>query len=495
MFEQFKRFFKHSTIYAFGNALNRAAAFLLLPLYTRFLTPEKYGILELFYVTAAIFQAFLGMMLAHSALRFYFEYDDERSKKAVMSTAFLSSFALTLAVLCASIGFVGRLSVATFQTPAYANYFLILFGIILFDLTKEIPLALLRAEEKSAQFIAVSIGQLVLQVIFNVYTVVYMNMGVAGILIGNFLSIFIAWTALAFILIRHCGISINLDFLIKMLKYGYPFVLATVGVMVINVSDRFFIKAYSTLGMVGLYALGTKFGTAVKTVLLEPFMTSFGPFRFSIMKNDNARAIYSRILTYFTLGGIFLSLAISIFSKEMLMVLSGPEFWGAYTVVPIVVLTIVINGICYVFQTGIFLTKRTKYVFYITVVTALATLALNWLMIPLWSMYGAAIAGLIAALVSTALTYSVSQRIYAVEYEFLRIGKIFAAAFCIYIMSLFVSHDSPFVSFAIKLAMLATFPFILAALKFYKPEELSRLFAAKDLVGYKFRVAFDYIRG
>lgn len=388
MFEQFKRFFRHSTIYAIGNVINRVAAFLLLPLYTRYLTPNEFGTLEIFYVTSATLQAFLGMMIAHAALRFYFEYNDEIEKKQVISTALIGSFIFTLPIVMILSIYSGSFSNLLFKSVEYAFLFKLVFMIIFLELSKEIALAYLRAKERSFLFISVSIFQLLAQIGLNVYTVVYLKKGIYGILLGNLISIFITWVILVSITTGYCGINFHLPKLKAMLKYSYPFMLATVGAMVINSSDRFFLKAYSTLGIIGLYGLGFRFGMVIKTLLIEPFNTSFGPFRFSIMKNYDAKEIYSRSLSYFLFIIVFLSLGISIFSKDVLVIMSAPSFWGAYKVVPLITLSIILGGIIYIFQTGIFLIKKTKYIFYITSLTAILILILNWLFIPKFHMFG-----------------------------------------------------------------------------------------------------------
>lgn len=91
MFIYFKKFIKHSTVYAIGNGLNRAASILLVPLYTRLLNPSEYGTLKMFYVTSSILRLLLGMVIAHATLRFYFAFDNEIDRKQIISTSLLFS--------------------------------------------------------------------------------------------------------------------------------------------------------------------------------------------------------------------------------------------------------------------------------------------------------------------------------------------------------------------------------------------------------------------
>src|SRR5688500_18634599 len=98
----FKRFYRHAAVYTAGNFVYRAAAFILIPLYVRTLPTAEYGTLELITTTVLIIQSVLGSGIAHSAMRFYFEYDDPEDKKAVISTVLLASFLVSAAgaLLC-----------------------------------------------------------------------------------------------------------------------------------------------------------------------------------------------------------------------------------------------------------------------------------------------------------------------------------------------------------------------------------------------------------
>lgn len=90
-----KRFFKHSSIYAIGNIINRIGAFVLLPVYTNYLTVTEYGIIEIFYVISSVISGFLAIGLAHATLRFYYEYEQQDDRNAVVSTNLIGSLVIS----------------------------------------------------------------------------------------------------------------------------------------------------------------------------------------------------------------------------------------------------------------------------------------------------------------------------------------------------------------------------------------------------------------
>ena len=88
MFAEIKKLIKHSGIYSFGNLSGHILSFLLLPVYTRLLTTRQYGILALITVFRTIFQRVVNLGIESSIVKVYFEIDNKRDKKVVISTAF-----------------------------------------------------------------------------------------------------------------------------------------------------------------------------------------------------------------------------------------------------------------------------------------------------------------------------------------------------------------------------------------------------------------------
>jgi len=92
---QLARLFRASGIYAIGNTLNRLGGFLLLPLYTRHLSVSEYGTLEFIYAVSSIVGGILSVGIASATLRFYFDYEAEADRNAVISTNFWASLAIS----------------------------------------------------------------------------------------------------------------------------------------------------------------------------------------------------------------------------------------------------------------------------------------------------------------------------------------------------------------------------------------------------------------
>ncbi len=89
MFSQLFRLSKHSIVYGLGVAASQLVGFFLLPIYTRYLTPSDYGVLEIFGATGGILGIVFVMGLGSALFMSYFSYDDEENRKTVVSTTLI----------------------------------------------------------------------------------------------------------------------------------------------------------------------------------------------------------------------------------------------------------------------------------------------------------------------------------------------------------------------------------------------------------------------
>ena len=448
------RFFRHSAVYALGNVLNRVGAFVLLPIYTNYLTVSQYGEIELFYAIASVVSGLLSVGIAHATLRFYFEYREESDRHAVVSTNLLASFAIRLAgVLPLAFGsdMVGRYF---FGDPVMGQGILLVLASLLLELSSQISLAYLRAKEHSTFFISISIGKLVVQFVANTVLLVWFDAGVLGVLTGNLAAVALGWLVLTVFTISRCGLRFELAKLVPVLKYSFPFLLSTVVALVSTNLDRFLINSFLTLQALGLYALAIKFSKLLTDLIGEPFNLAYGSFRFTIMGQDNAATIQARVVRYLFSASCLAALGLAYFTSDVLRVMSAPEYWKAADYVPLLALAGALKVVSYPLQSGILYQKQSRHIFHIGVVGALVS-AVSAIVLIMWiGLIGACIAVLVSTVTEVVLTDRLAQRYFKVDYEYPRLLRVFAIATAFYLVSIPVMVLAPWVAFVIKLALL-----------------------------------------
>ncbi|WP_196138888.1 lipopolysaccharide biosynthesis protein [Aliikangiella sp. G2MR2-5] len=465
------RFFKHSYIYAIGNVVNRVGAFLLLPVYTNYLSVEEYGALELFYGVSAVIFGFLSIGIAHATLRFYFEYDDEKERNAVVSTNYIASFAISvLGVLLVSI-WHNELAQLVFSSTALSTGILIILGTIVFELSSQICLAYVRAIERSLFFVYIAIAKLFIQVSLNVYLVIFANQGVVGILFGNFMAVFLGWLILSIFTLRRCGFAFHLNKLKVILQYSFPFLLGTFTSLISTNADKFGLNYLDALGTVGIYMLAMKFSQIVEQLIGEPFSRSYGSFRFSIMKNENAPEIQANIVKYLMYGTAFFALCVSLFIKDLLIIMSDAAYWPAASIVPIIMFSSLIKIMNYPVQTGILYAKKTKYFFYFGVVSACVSLAGNLMLIPVIGIYGACATLILTDMIQLTLMHRKSQQFFKVKYDFKRLLGCLLWAVAVYLGSLAYQAEELYLSIPFKALLAVIFLIIMFKTRWFFSRE------------------------
>ena len=447
------RFFRHSSVYALGNVLNRVGAFVLLPIYTNYLTVSQYGEIELFYAIASVVSGLLSIGIAHATLRFYFEYREESEQHAVVSTNLLASFAIGLAgvlPLAFSSDSVGRYF---FGDPVMGQGILLVLASLLLELSSQISLSYLRAKEHSTFFISVSLGKLVVQFTANTVLLVWFNAGVLGVLAGNLAAVALGWLVLTIFTISRCGLRFELAKLVPVLKYSFPFLLSTVVALVSTNLDRFLINSILTLQALGIYALALKFSKLLTDLIGEPFNLAYGSFRFTILGQDNAAAIQARVVRYLFSASCLAALGLAYFTGDVLRVMSAPEYWKAADYVPLLALAGALRVISYPLQSGILYQKQTRHIFHIGVVSAVVSAVCAVVLIMWLGVTGACIAVLAAAVTEVVLTDRLAQRYFKVDYEYPRLARVLAITIGFYLISLPVLFLGLWAAFAIKVAL------------------------------------------
>lgn len=412
------RFFRHSSVYAVGNLINRIGAFLLLPLYTNHLSVAEYGSLELLYVGMAIVSGVLSVGIAHATLRFYFEYDDPADRHALISTNLIASFVICLIGVVAVVPWSGWLSHQAFGSTAYTMSIYLVLATIVFELSSQVSLAYLRAIERSSLFVAIAFAKLIIQIAANTYLVLVMHAGVQGVILGNLLTVLVGWVVLTAFTVRHCGFTFHRSKAGPVLRYSFPFLLSTLVGLVSSNTDRVLISSVVSLQALGLYALSLKFSNLLQELIGEPFNRAYGAFRFSIMNFPDAGKIQAKIVRYFLIICVAAALGVVFFTEDVLRVISAREYWPAAALLPVMLLASVLNVLAYPLQTGILINKQPRQIFYINVLVALVGISANIMLIPLIGLNGAVTALLIAAITNVTLTNAIAQRSFPVEYEY-----------------------------------------------------------------------------
>jgi O-antigen/teichoic acid export membrane protein len=465
---------RHSVVYGLSSVLDRIVGFVMLPVYTRFLTPADYGVMELIYMTTSIISLVVGFGVEAAVSRFYFDYPVESERKKVISTAIAGYGAMVAVFVIALLPFSGLMSRLILDSEEYSSFFLIAIITLAFGMILPIVFAYLRVKQKSFLYMITKTSMTIINLSLNIYFVVFAKKGVYGILLSNMVAQAIFMVALVAITLRHTGFGVNYKLLKEMLKFGLPLIPSNISAYIIHASDRYFVKQYADLTTTGLYSLGYKIGSMINQFVTSPFIQIWSPRRFEYFGKEGYERIYARIFTYFCTLSLFVGLMMSLLAKEIIHFMAEKSYWSAYKVVPIIVLAYIIFSFHYHFNVGIMMKKATKYIAYVNISNGLLNLILNFIFIKRYSIWGAALATLVCFIFKAGMTYYYSNRFYKIQMEWRRVTMLFATAFILFFLGFHIDTGLIWLDIAAKTGVGLAFPVVLFLIRFFDQEEVKR---------------------
>jgi len=466
MFQELKKLFKHSGVYAIGAIAQAGLSFLLVPFYTRFLSQTDYGRLEILQTFLKILLFLIPLGIPSAILKCYHRDAKNRKEREVLtSTAFFC--VLVSGILQTLILFFLLHPLGQFLLKTDLSLLLSLTIITaLFAASLELFLAFLRAEERSSFYTVIFLLRFVLTLGITIYLVVILQWGIAGSLIGNLASQVLTLLFFLPYLRNYVKIEISWLALTKLLSFGAAILPASIAMWVMDLSDRYFLNHFSNLAAVGIYSLGYRIGFILEFALVIPFQLAWPSFSFRIAKKRNHRQIYARSLTYFFLAGIAAALFLSLFASEIVRLLAPSNYAAAAAIVPLVSLAYVFYGLHFVIAPGIHLAGKTKYYPLVIIFPAILNLFLNYFLIPFYGMYGAALSTFFSFAFLLILAYFIANHFYPVRYEWSRLVKISIVGLVIFIFAFFFSNILE------KIGLLILFFFALHGIRFWEKEEI-----------------------
>ncbi|MFQ5675700.1 MAG: lipopolysaccharide biosynthesis protein, partial [bacterium] len=429
MLESLKRLTKHSAIYGLGNIITRMDTFLLLPLHTNKLSADDFGVSAILFMFIAIMTILYTYGIDAAFLRYFILSDDARKRREIFSTAFwgVAIFAIGLSILiylkadsCSSL---------LFTQGHYPHLVRLASLILLFDAISFLPFLYLRAEEKSFWFIALKFLNVITTLSLNFYFIVILKKGLTGIFLANAWASGVTFLLILFILIKQVSLRFSWTDYKELLKFGLPYLPSTAAVILLDLIDRLLLERLVGLEVTGIYQAGLKLGQ-VMALFVAAFRFAWHPFFLSTSKQEDAKEIFAKILTYFTTFCAIIFLAISFFVDEIVrfnffgVTLIGKEFWSGTQVVPLIIFSQLIYGMYVNFVVGIHLEKKTKFLPLITGAGLTVNVAVNLFLIPKIGMLGAGYAKVAGYIIMAGLLYSVSRRYYPISYEFKRLAQL-----------------------------------------------------------------------
>jgi len=420
--KEISRLAKHSAIYGLSNVLGKAIGFLLIPLYTHYIHPADYGILELLDLSVNIIGMFVGMGLSSAVAKFYYDYSDLESRRKVVSSALFTMAFLSGVMVLLCWPFSSLIAGRVLGSETLSSYVRISLVTFALNSVLEIPLTYIRAREQSLFYCIVALIRLAVSLGLNIYFIVFLHLGILGILYSGLIVSTLVSVYLVFWCIRDAGICLDFKMAKAMILFGAPLILNSLGMFVINFGDRFVLKSTASLADVGVYSLGYKIGMGMMSFLVgQPFFLIWSVRRYGLVKEENGLDKYGQVFLFYMLLLLVLWLGLCAFSQEMMLVLAPPEYRGAGIIMPLIALGYLFREMSDFFRGAFMIKNKTHMIGTITIVVSIYCVINYLIFIPLYHGMGAAIATVSTFVFMALINGYFAVRIMPLNYNLKRI--------------------------------------------------------------------------
>lgn len=424
MFRQIKQLVSESLVYGVSSIVTRFLSFFLIPVYTKIFEPSDYGTLSLVNTTFVLIGILVVFGLDSAAAIYYYDQEGEERKKPI-STWFWAQTIFAAIFFATVFLFQNIMATEILGDQETGIYFFLASLNILFTTLPLIAVNWFRMQRKPVHCVLFTLGNSLLVISGNIVAVVILRMGLLGVylstLIASVIFSIVAWYYLKdWIRIAFFDISL----LKKMLRFSAPLIPASFAYWIVNSAAVYFVEFYCSRTEVGLYQIGNSLASGMFLVI-GAFQLAWGPFAFSIQKEENARNIYAKVLVLYTLVTCFLFICLAVFSKEILLVLTTRNYVDAYLVGAILAFNFVLGGLNYIAAIGLNLTKTNNPYAYAISGAAILTIVLYFLLIPDFGIEGAAIATVTGQLIVPIYMFYKAQKLFKIPYNFKKTTTMF----------------------------------------------------------------------
>lgn len=468
-----KDLLKHSAVYSMATFLQRFIGLLMLPFLTNpefVATKSEFANFTLYYTFVSFMNILFLYGMDASFLRF--SILGNKDKKTVFSSTFNLIIISGIVFSFFIFFFRGALGEAIFLEQDRGQFIIWAMVLLFTDSLCNISYLLLRVTERSFFFSGIKIFRFMLELILNIFFVIYLHTGWIGMVYGNIIAASLNLLILVWINRSYFSLKIDFSLTREMLIFGLPFIPNSLAYMVIELIDRLIVPNILSKDSLAVYAANYRFGMIMGAFILA-FRNAWQPFFLKTSKEPKAKQIFGRIFSIYMLitGSWLLLAAYLVPSLIQIKIFAGMSFlnenyWGGLFVIPILLLSYFFYGIYVFFTLGIYIEKKSKWIGVFTFLGASTNIAINLLFLKTFGIATAAGATLAAYAVMALFIYIYNQKIYTVELQF---GKILKMLMIIALYFVILYLFTP--GIIMKIIILITVPLTLYLFRVFDAEE------------------------
>jgi O-antigen/teichoic acid export membrane protein len=393
----------------------------MLPVLTRYLTPEDYGIISVFTVFVSILAVFTGLSI-HGAINVNFFKMQKDDLKVFIGNCIIilniSSFIVLLFVYILNPLIMERLNIGL-------EWIFVAVVLAFAQFLTTINLLLWMAEQRPKPYSIYQISQTLTVTLLSITFIVGFGMNWEGQLIATAIGT-ILFSIISFVFIIKRGYLIfqpNKEYVKDALKFGIPLIPHALAGWIKTGADRIILMSVLGATATGIYAVGYQIGMIIG-VLTTAFNKAWSPYMFKTLSSEptieNKKKIVKFTYIYFV-GILLFALIFSYLAKLFVPYFLGEKFIESTQFIIYFAIAFAFQGMYFMVTNYIFYVKKTYILAYVTFGTALIHIGLLYGLINLNGAIGAAQASVISFAITFFLVWILANKVYPMPWRFWKV--------------------------------------------------------------------------
>ncbi len=441
-----KRTLNRSFYYGASSVLGKVVGFLMLPIYTTYLTPTDYGVAGFLVLYVSLVQIVLGGKLEHAISKFYYDKSETSTLPEIINSATIFTFLVAIIPLALSQIYAQELSALLFDTSEYSLALMAISFNIYFGTMELYGLHYIRIVDRPKLYLALNVLKLFTQLSINIIFVVILEMGVFGVALSSALAaVLISFITYTIMYLDEKCFDVNLELLIRLVKFSAPLWVSGFMGLYTGSIYQVFLKQYTGLHELGIYNLALTFGTLVGVLIWNPFFSFWSAERFKIADQDNAKDLYRNTLYTVGLISLIFCFGISVFADPVIRIMANPEFHDAANIVLPLTIFNVSMYIGWYLNFSFLKESRNGEIVKNNLFYAVILTVVFFITIPQWGLLGAAYGSMFAGILNVHYIHLRAKVFYNIN---LSISKIYLMIFLAFVIgktftNISIQNESP----------------------------------------------------
>jgi O-antigen/teichoic acid export membrane protein len=410
-----KKFLSDGVNYLIPGVLSRGIAFLLLPIYTRTLSPDEYGSFELFMTFLAFATLTVPFEISQSVGRFLANAGSDCERAEIFSSAFWFTVSCYSVFSVVAISYSESFSTAIFRNSEMSSEFIIGIGYVYFYGIFYLTQNQLRWELRSKAYGVTALLLALISALTSLYLGYLEELGLYGILFGLFFGAFIGSLVGIWKLRNRIILNVNVKRLKEMLSFSFPLVFSGIFIWANLYSDRFLIEYFLGLDALGVYGVAVRL-SAMTGLLMLGVQGAMMPLVYSNLNDPKTPYYVGHIFRFFLVIAATLVFFVSVFSFEIIRIMTTPKFFDAQIILPVMMVASLATNM-YIFAPGLGIARKTTQIAAIGLVALSLNISLNIILIPKLGLLGAAVSGCVSGIAGFLLHVFSGRRWFNVRFR------------------------------------------------------------------------------